>query len=124
MALNPTSNNLLNCISLISSSVEVSCSFIWDLFLCFTILAISVGLGVCQSFLWLLVFCCLWLPLLGLDECGRTHIKHHREVLLTWVDFQAQDRFSYPLGFCLEAISLGYLKSLGFSVKEKTPSGV
>nr|KAF6450523.1 hypothetical protein HJG59_008395 [Molossus molossus] len=77
ITLNSTSDNLLNCISFISCSVEVSCSFIWDLFFCFTILAISVGLEPARFSLWVLVFCCLWLPLLGLDEHGKTHVKPH-----------------------------------------------
>nr|KAF6492447.1 hypothetical protein HJG59_009650 [Molossus molossus] len=50
MALNSSSVNLINCTSFISSSVEASCSFIWLLFLFFTILAITVVFGVCQIF--------------------------------------------------------------------------
>nr|KAF6492419.1 hypothetical protein HJG59_009622 [Molossus molossus] len=50
MALNSSSVKLPNCSTLISSLVEVSCSFIWLLFLCFTILAITVGFGAYQFF--------------------------------------------------------------------------
>nr|KAF6492448.1 hypothetical protein HJG59_009651 [Molossus molossus] len=117
MALNSISVNLLNCTSFISSLVEVFCSFIWLLFLCFIILAITVGLGACQIFPWVLVFFCLWLPLLGLNEGGKTHVKHHCQVLLFWLELLAQEWYIYPLDFCLEAISRGYLKSLGFSVE-------
>nr|KAF6416314.1 hypothetical protein HJG59_009556 [Molossus molossus] len=98
MALNSTSDHLLSCILLISSSIEFSCFFIWDLFLCFTILAISVGFRACQIFP-VDVFCCFWLSLLGLDEPGWVHIKHHCQVLLSWVDLQAQEGFNNPLPF-------------------------
>nr|KAF6477983.1 hypothetical protein HJG59_010875 [Molossus molossus] len=101
MALNSSSVNLPHCSTFISGLVEVSCSFIWVLFLCFTILAITVGFGARQIFLWLLVFCCLWLPLLGFGEPGKTQVKHHCQVLFSMLELLAQEWYYYPLAFCL-----------------------
>nr|KAF6429686.1 hypothetical protein HJG59_009025 [Molossus molossus] len=104
MALNSSSVNLLNCTSFISSSVEVSCSFIWlfCLFVCFCFLPFWLSQWALESAkfsLWVLVFCCLWLPLLGLDEAGRTHFKHHCQILAFLVSVASPGNGSYLLAF-------------------------
>nr|KAF6452980.1 hypothetical protein HJG59_008256 [Molossus molossus] len=96
ITLNSTSDNSLKSISFILSSVEFPCSFTLDLFVSPFWLSQWI-LEPAKFSMWVLVFYCLWLPLLGL--CERTHVKHHCQVLLSWVDLQAQQRFSYPLAF-------------------------
>nr|KAF6471613.1 hypothetical protein HJG59_010992 [Molossus molossus] len=115
-ALNSSSVNLANCSTLISYSVEVSCSFIWLLFLCFTILAITVGFGACQVFpvgIGVLLFVA---PSPGFTEQWRIHVKQQCQVLLSWLELLAQEWYCYPVAFGLEARSPGYLKSLGMAV--------
>nr|KAF6492460.1 hypothetical protein HJG59_009662 [Molossus molossus] len=113
MALNSISYNFLNCISFISSSVEFSCSFIWDLYLCFIIFAISVGFGACQ--IYPMVFGVLLFVASSTRFGGVWEDPHETPMSsLTFLGrFASPGKVQLSTRFLLEAISFSYLMSLG-----------
>ena len=135
ITLNSISDKFLAFLSFRSSSGEFSCSFIWGLFLCLPILAISAFVStyyVAMQRLWcrpmwdavcdwpwatcleLLVIQILWFFLLGLGECGKDQAAFQGQLFPTvpctcQQMFQSTQRFT---SICRLPNRLGHWKSL------------